>query len=254
MDINTINKAELDKILDEADVIALAKNKYPKVLHRKRDDSIIKIFRSFGSDKIKLHHLYKKSESRYKRNAQRFIYNAMHLATLNIETVKIKAFYLCHNPKLAMVIYDTLPGESVGSYLSKDDNIVKPFALFIANLHNKNVYFRAGHEKNYLYEKEQFKLIDIDNLRFKISFKQRAKNLAYLFYHAQQRQNLFSKTQVQLFLKTYFAATQYSSKQRKRFIQHLCRAIEYRRRKDLANSNQITDNLTYICADMLFLT
>ena len=106
------------------------------------------------------------SSALFKPYAVRFVNNAELLARLNIPTITVNRLLWCADIKRHIVIYKRLEGELFREVLSNQtghiEDLYQKFAAFIAELHDKGVYFRSAHLKNILLlPNGEFGLIDI---------------------------------------------------------------------------------------------
>lgn len=151
--------------------------------------------------------------------AHAFVKNALCLKKLNIiAPFPMRCFY-CSELDCYGVVYNLLPGKTMYEALHEQGSAIIPkWAAFVGELHEKNVYFRAGHARNYLLMDDgQIGLIDIDNLRFGMSFRRCVKNLKYLFDHAKRTgEYSFTPSDVELFMEHYCKASSLSEKQIKK--------------------------------------
>lgn len=116
--------------------------------------------------------------------AKRFKRNAEGLLKRGVSTVKITK--LCHCPSKArhLVFYQPVPGITLREFLAdQQDNtkILEQFARYLAELHQKGVYFRSIHFGNVIIQpgEKGFALIDMSDLKFScspLSLKQRIRN------------------------------------------------------------------------------
>ena len=97
----------------------------------------------------------------------------------------------------------------------------------IADLHKANIYFRAGHLDNYLQDEGRFSMIDVDNAKFQISIRQRAKNLSYMYTHAiSNKLYFFENYDFDRFIAEYLEAAQISPSNQQKLKKHLARYID----------------------------
>lgn len=151
-----------------------------------------------------------------------FANNALRLQKMNIHSINPSALYFCKEEACHLVVYGKLPGDSVYElvYGQNRIDVLHKLAKYIAELHSKSIYFRAGHCDNYLYDtnKEQFSIIDVDNLRFSLGIRRRAKNIFYLFHHSYRKGSpIFSKYSFSQFLSVYLAEADLNSLQLMQF-------------------------------------
>ncbi|MCK5697404.1 MAG: hypothetical protein KAI02_04525 [Gammaproteobacteria bacterium] len=148
--------------------------------------------------------------------SQQFVRNAEKIQHRGFITSVPKVWYRCDERQVELVIYDFLPGITIYNTIAEtgSTDILKSFATYIAQVHKANIYFRAGHLNNYLQDKGEFSIIDVDNVRFHLSIRQRAKNLSYLQSHAFSNQlYFFNDYDFKHFVNQYLAMAQLSSVQ-----------------------------------------
>jgi len=154
----------------------LSKDNFGDKVLRLRDGSMLKLFR--------IKHLI--SSARLYPYSLRFVHNAERLSALNIPTVKVLNSFKIPSIKRTAVQYKKLEGESLPRYLNNKafpKEMAQKFGIFIAELHNKGVYFRSIHLENVMVLPDQsFGLIDIsDMMIYRHSLRLRMRNGN--FYH-----------------------------------------------------------------------
>ena len=210
-----ISAQQIDELLQGKAICRRGRDGDPKVALN--SDEVVKIY-------------YLKRKSFFRRNintaAGNFVANAKCLAELQITTVKVTGWYRCKERCCDVVIYQALPGKTLYEFKHDDMNeqLLQKLAQFIAALHKKGIYFRAGHGDNYLCLPDgRFALIDIDNLRFSIGLRRVAKNLSYLYKHAADNNfDYLMRYGYERFLEDYFFAA-HVSLYKKWLIAHLVR-------------------------------
>jgi len=197
-----ITANELENLLASATVIRRDRRNGVKVALDEKNQCIIKTFDLSRKSKMRRKPLFSV--------AGNFIKNATQLRKKGISTIQPSIWLWCKENHYEVVTYPLLPGTDIYATLRKDKDasVLKLLAKYIADLHAKNIYFRAGHSENYLLQDEnQLAIIDIDNLRFSINLRRRGKNLAYLYWHSQVNYpECFAEYTFHDFLKDYFAA------------------------------------------------
>ena len=128
----------------------------PKVM-RLDNGNIIKIFR----------HKRVFSSALIAPYAIRFSNHAFKLKALNIPTITPLELMYCPQKKTYVVEYQPLPGALLRGLLqaSEDDTLFRLTASFIAELHNKGVYFRSLHFENIVCHENKLGLIDIADMK-----------------------------------------------------------------------------------------
>jgi len=101
----------------------------------------------------------------------RFKRNTILLRKLGIPTVDVKEIYYMPATRRYVMIYPLMPGVTLREYLEEDEKnrgIMPDVARFLAELHNKGIYFRAVHFGNILVlPVGGFGLIDVDAMTTK---------------------------------------------------------------------------------------
>ncbi len=160
----------------------LAEDGYGKKVLELEDHSIIKLFR--------VKRLI--SQASFYSPARRFAKNAALLKQLNIPTVSIIGLYRIKAIKRTAVHYSPLKGMMVRDYLDelilKQSNIDDFFAqlgMFIAQLHEKGIFFRSAHFGNIIVTPEgQLGLIDVSDMKISkkpLSTHKRLRNMKHIF-------------------------------------------------------------------------
>ena len=194
--IKKINQEQYQQLIKGADIIE--KDAFGlKILDTKKGE-MIKLFRR----KRLL------STALFKPYAVRFVDNAEQLATLGIPTITINTFLWCSSTKRHLVIYQRLEGVLLRNILSSTSNntkgIFRQFGAFIAQLHNKGIYFRSAHLKNILVlANGGFGLIDISDMKIKrhsLNLKLRQRNFAHILRYPED------KTLIQHHFQDFFSS------------------------------------------------
>lgn len=141
--------------------------------------------------------------------AYRFVANAKKLKQLNIPTVIINQLLSCPSIKRHLVIYQKLEGELLRTVLSQSfgqsaDSYEK-FGCFIAQLHQKGVYFRSAHLKNILVLPDnEFGLIDISDMQIKrhpLNQSLRLRNFSHILRYQEDKDLI--RSQLDAFISGY---------------------------------------------------
>ncbi len=110
-----------------------------------------KVLLTHDKEIIKLFYRRKKFSSDWWRPyAHRFVSNAGKLQALGFETVDITSSTHCPAHHCHLVRYPLIPGISAREALQKGQLSMQQLGEFYARLHDKGVYFRAGHLGNIL--------------------------------------------------------------------------------------------------------
>ena len=127
--------------------------------------------------------------------ARRFMRNAQKLAALQIPTVEVVDLAWCAAVRRHLVTYHPLPGDTLRQVLRCQTVDVRPQLLrmlagFIAQLHEKGVYFRSVHFGNIIVlpDRNGLGLIDVADLvvrRRALSSSERLRNFRHLLRYAE---------------------------------------------------------------------
>lgn len=170
----------------------------PKLLET-QDNEIIKIF--YPRKKLI-------SSNAYKPYALRFASNAKQLRDLGFETPIINNIQHCPELNTYVLTYKRLQGIDTRVLANNQHpDIINQVARFIAELHNKGVFFRSIHLENLLYQDNgHFALLDIVDVQFNnkpLATYMRFRNLKHFLLIKDDR--LFWKNYgVNQFLDSYF--------------------------------------------------
>jgi hypothetical protein len=154
------------------------------------------------------------SSALFKPYAVRFVNNAELLARLNIPTITVNRLLWCADIKRHIVIYKRLEGELFREVLSNQtghiEDLYQKFAAFIAELHDKGVYFRSAHLKNILLlPNGEFGLIDISDMQIKrepLSLVLRERNFSHILQYQEDKDLI--RSHYQAFVSSYFKKSQ----------------------------------------------
>lgn len=213
-----ISGAELDKLFDNVDVICRNRHDFIKVAIDRPSQTIIKSFDLSRKNFFRRHVI---------SAARNFIKNAKKLKDKGVKTIQPLSWYWCPERGYEVISYVSLPGKTLYDLAKNkiNTNVFPLLAAYVAELHAKRIYFRAGHPGNYLLQEgNQFALIDIDNTRFSLSLRRRAKNLAFLYEHSTcNAEGCFSAYSPSKFVQDYFSAAKLNPRVEKivlRWLKH----------------------------------
>lgn len=174
--MKNLSSEEFDKLVYNSTM--LADDEYGKKVLELVDHSIIKLFR------VKRFI----SQATLYSPARRFAKNARKLQKLNIPTISLIDLYNIKSIKRTAVHYHQLEGVTVREYLQTnpvEDDFLARLGQFIAQLHDKGIFFRSAHFGNIVYTSEQqFGLIDISDMSisyFSLNVFKRIRNLKHIF-------------------------------------------------------------------------
>lgn len=187
----------------------------PKVFESK-DDCIIKLFRQ-----RKLI-----SSNRIYPYAKRFVKNAKALMTRKINAVDVEYCKRLQGSMTYVVKYKKVQGVDVREKLLENSSVElwDNLAKFIAQLHDKGVFFRGIHLGNILsLDNGTFALIDITSIKFNkkpLSLQARRRNLNHLINYRDDEEH-FQALGKSDFLHLYFQYTKLSESMQQRLLEKL---------------------------------
>lgn len=198
MPVQNIKAPAFEQLCSNAHVIE-ADGLGPKVL-RLADGSFLKLFRP--------RRWY--TSGSFNPYSERFASNSEQLRTLGIPTPQILGLYRLSDASSA-VTYTPLPGLTLRQALQSLDSslresLVERFGRFMAQLHERGVYFRSLHLGNVLLMDDgEFGLIDVADLRIypsSLRYALRQRNLRHMQRYPQDRNWLF-ETHFEQLVKGY---------------------------------------------------
>lgn len=178
-----------------------------------------KVYLNTNNAALKLFYRKESWKRRLFPNAVRFIKLAKRLTERNITTVAPIEHYYCSALKIDIVSYPWLEGACLRDKVQQGDfSKLDSYARFLAALHQKNIYFRGAHLGNILLLNDhRFALIDICNLKFRMNFRHRIKNISYVLNHWMDRDRLQQYGR-ERFVRAYLDATDFSEKEKRLFL------------------------------------
>ncbi|MCP5538272.1 MAG: hypothetical protein H7A51_18820 [Akkermansiaceae bacterium] len=194
----SIDLSTFENLIEGSEIIVTHK-RWPKVI---RKGAVYTKFFSYDNKGIRRRHL--------NPVATEFVRNAERITALGINTIRPDFWARCPEAECDVVSYESVPGRTVyNAYQSdQDPGLLTKLAKYIAELHGKNFYFRHGHSDNYLIQDDgSFAIIDMDNVRYSMNRRRKAKNLFYLLDHAVRNdRDLYQRYGVANFLEAYFTS------------------------------------------------
>lgn len=168
---------EYQQLTADADV--LAEDGFGEKVLRLKDGNILKLFRvkRWWSSALLVNY------------AKRFYNNAQQLSQKNVNTVKKLRYIEIPAIKRAGVIYEPLSGANIRDIATRHNRsltneLITRLGVFIAELHNKGIYFRSLHLGNIILTAEnELGIIDIADLRIKkkaLSGAWRLRNMQHI--------------------------------------------------------------------------
>lgn len=151
----------------------------------------VKVLRCINGDYIKVFRIkHQVSMSRLFNPALQFCRNAATLKQLGVDSITpVSLYFLTHKNSWA-VRYRPLEGETLRSLINRNalpEKTVADLGAYIAQLHNKGIYFRSLHPGNIVLQPDgQFGLIDVLDCGFRwfglpLNNWQRRRNLRHFF-------------------------------------------------------------------------
>ena len=161
----------------------------------------------------------------FRSYATRFVENARVLKSLGIKTVQVEGVYRCEPIDRTVVFYQPVPGQTLRDALrntADTDGLIKQFAGFFAELHDKGVLFRSIHFNNVIVPEPpgSLGLIDIADLKIfnkDLSFNQRVRNLRHMTRYSEDRQSI-REFGVERFVDIYFNTARLVGLRKKAFL------------------------------------
>jgi tRNA A-37 threonylcarbamoyl transferase component Bud32 len=146
--------------------------------------------------------------------AHRFVRNSRRLAERGILSVRVVDTAYCHAVGRHLVTYQPLPGttlrQALRDFESQRCNLLTGFAHYVADLHQKGIYFRSLHFGNIIVSHDGAKigLIDVADLSLHagpLSTRRRIRNFSHMLRYKEDRAALRDYGWLD-FLSNYLAA------------------------------------------------
>ncbi len=154
------------------------------------------------------------SSARLRPYASRFVNNAKALEKLDIKTIKVLDVLYCTPIKRTLVFYQPVPGRTLRDVLKSQthtDDIMKKFIVFLAELHDKGVFFRSIHLSNVIVsdDSDKFGLIDFADMKIASKALSRDVRLRNFKHLARYRvdQDSIKNFGLERFMDVYFEAS-----------------------------------------------
>jgi hypothetical protein len=158
MQIHPLSEQEFAVLIAGARVIE-SDGQHPKVLQL-TDGRYLKYFRR--------KHLI--SRDLMVAAAVRFARHARRLGRMRIPTLTVRGLHRIHGSPDTIAVYEPLRGEPLRALLNSgraDTDLMYRVGGFIAQLHDRGIYFRSLHPGNIIVDGPAFGLIDLLDMRFK---------------------------------------------------------------------------------------
>jgi hypothetical protein len=154
------------------------------------------------------------SSALFKSYASRFVANARALKAVGINTVDVLGVSYCKPIKRTLVFYRPIPGKTLREVLQSrvdNDDIMEAFIAFLAELHDKGVYFRSIHLNNVIVTDRSDALGLIDFADMKVGSKSlsrdaRLRNFRHLTRYKADQESIKSFG-VARFMDLYFESS-----------------------------------------------
>lgn len=210
--MSRISKEEYERLVEGGKV--LEEQSFGVKVWLLPDERIVKLFRTKGIV----------TSARIYPYSHRFARNARRLAARGVSVPEVLEIFHCPQIRRHGVIYQRLAGKAFRDLLDErsDPSLIEKLAAFLAELHEKGIYFRSVHPGNVLLlEDGQLGLIDIQDVRFRpwpLSLGERARNFCHL-YNSDLQSAALRAAGYEVFVDSY--------------LQALPRGGDYRRRLKL---------------------
>jgi tRNA A-37 threonylcarbamoyl transferase component Bud32 len=195
-----LTQVELNRWLANAEAI-FEQDQYGIKVAKLANGDFIKIFRV--KRLFSIAHVYS--------YARMFCRNAERIAKLGIPTVKVKQLYHIQNSNKTAVVYEPLYGDTILDILrSRNISIAlsKDLGAFIAEVHEKGIYFRGLHLGNIVLTSEKrMGLIDIADMTifpWSLDSRRRLKNFSR-FWRDLEIKFVFGYREIQALVDGYQA-------------------------------------------------
>lgn len=150
-----------------------------------------KVLRCANGDYIKIFRIkHRISIARLRNPALRFCRNAEQLRVLGVDTLTPQALYRIPHIERWAVRYAPLQGETLRDLIRQfalPENTIADLGRYIAQLHDKGIYFRSLHPGNVVLQPDgKLGLIDVLDCRFRwcnrpLTAAQRERNFRHFF-------------------------------------------------------------------------
>ncbi|HIE55394.1 MAG TPA: toluene tolerance protein [Chromatiaceae bacterium] len=209
-----IGRREYERLVEGAKV--LESDHFGVKVWLRPDGRIVKLFRTKRLV----------SSARLYPYSSRFVRNARRLEKLGIRVPGVEGSFHCPQIRRHGVIYRLLPGKSLAELLgeSPDATLVARLAAFLAELHEKGIYFRSVHPGNVLLtDDDRLGLIDLQYARFwpwPLGARTRSRNFRHLF-HSRHQSVALRNFGFAAFVDLYLAAVPRPQGYRDRLRRHI---------------------------------
>lgn len=190
------------------------------------------VINASGTRVIKIWHRQKGfSSDRLWPYGYRFCFNSKKLLGLGIEAPRVERYVVVRESGAHVVIYQYLPGESVQKLAEQGCPVPEQaLAAFLAELHNKGIYFRSIHPGNILMLQEgRFALLDVTDVRFysrPLSLRLRVRNLLYAWTRDRYR-HVYPQERRQALLDYYCQHAMLGARDEARFLALMRRVLDH---------------------------
>jgi len=165
------------------------------------------------------------SSALIKSYAIRFVENAQSLKRISIRAVEVEDVSYCKAIKRTLVFYQPIPGQTLRAVLQSRvnfDDTMERFIVFLADLHDKGVFFRSIHLNNVIVSdcSGTLGLIDFADMKVgkkSLSRDKRLRNFRHLTRYKVDQDSI-KAFGVDRFMNLYFQASQLSESNKKEFL------------------------------------
>lgn len=216
MSVNSFTYSDYQKLLEAS--VVLEKDRHGVKVLQTSDGRIVKLFRRKRLV----------SSAILKSYSSRFIENAKLLKKLGFHTIDVEEIFYCAQIKRTLVFYRPIPGLTLRTALKDlvvSEVLIEKFAVLLAQLHDKGVFFRSIHLNNIIFSDidSPLGLIDISDMkigRASLSPWARMRNFRHLTRYKVDQLSI-ERFGVDRFLDVYFSASCLSDKHKGSFVTKL---------------------------------
>ena len=172
------------------------------------------------------------SSALFKSYASRFIDNARFLNQLGVKTVEVEDVLYCKPIERTLIFYTPVPGKTLRDVLqdkARFDHVMEKFIVFLAELHDKGVFFRSIHLSNVIVSdcSDSLGLIDIVDMKINrksLSRKLRIRNFRHLTRYKVDQESIRTFG-IERFMDVYFAASKISKSYKTKFSKAMAQLL-----------------------------
>ncbi|MCK4507497.1 MAG: hypothetical protein KAU27_03080, partial [Desulfuromonadales bacterium] len=166
------------------------------------------------------------SSALFKSYASRFVDNARSLTKLGIKTVEVEDVLYCKPIKRTLVFYQPVPGQTLRDVMQSQahaNNVMEKFIVFLAELHDKGVFFRSIHLSNIIVSDcfDALGLIDIVDMKINrkgLSPDMRIRNFRHLTRYKVDQESIRAFG-IDRFMDVYFKTCHIPESHKSKFLE-----------------------------------